>query len=244
MDGQTHAELKIGLIALVRRGQADEEAFRASLSDEERNQVGTAEEWAPKEVIAHLGYWKRRQADRLESLARGDEPPAFADFEQLNTESWPEHARLTWNESVERSDAAARDLIAALQALPDTPSGAGDAALTDMLTSSTLGNSYGHIGTHMSDYYLAHGEKARAISTQRSILDAVTTAHLGSGAESGAHYNLACFFALNSMPVEALDELRQAFPQRPDLIAWAREDPDLNSLRDDLEFQRLVPPEG
>jgi hypothetical protein len=244
MDGQTQAELKIALIALVRRGQADEEAFRASLSDEERNQVGTAEEWAPKEVIAHLGYWKRRQVDRLESQARGDEPPAFADFEQLNTESWPEHARLTWDESVERSDAATRDLIAAIQVLPDTPNGESDAALTDLLTSSTLGNSYGHIGTHISDYYLAHGEKARAISMQRSMLDAVTTAHLGGGAESGAHYNLACFFALNNMAAEALDELRQAFPQRPDLIAWAREDHDLDSLRETPEFQALVPPEG
>lgn len=242
-DETTQPDKKAALIALVERGQADEEAFRAALSDEERTQVGTAERWAPKEVIAHLGFWKRRQAERLRAIARGEAPPDLASWETLNTESWPELARLTWDESVARSDEATRELIAALEAFPATLL-TGDQAReqTDRIINSTLGNSSEHVSIHMSDYYLGHGDVERAMRINHDALDAVVAANLGDSAVGGGHYNFACFCAANGQTTDAVNELRQAFALRPDLIDWARDDHDLDRLRDDPAFQALFPP--
>ena len=247
MDEMTRPDTKATLIALVERGQAEEEAFRAGLSAEERAQVGTVEQWAPKEVIAHLGYWKRRQAERIGAQARGEAPPETADFQTLNTESWPEHARLTWDESVARSDQGARDLLAALDALPvSTFAGSGasgeQAEQADLLASLTLGNSLGHIGAHISDYFISHGDKERAKRTQQEMVATVIAARLGDAQEGSARYNLACYYALNGQPADALTELRQALKLRPNLVPWAREDHDLDSLRADPAYQALVPP--
>lgn len=241
-DELTRPNMKAALIALVERGQVDEEAFRAALSAEERAQVGTAERWAPKEVVAHLGFWKRRQADRLRAMARGETPPDLASWETLNTESWPEHARLTWDESVARSDVATRDLIAALEALPPEMLNDGEAReLTDRIVNSTIGNASGHVSIHMSDYYLSHGEVNRAKRVNQDALDAVIAANLGDSAVGSGHYNLACFCAANGLTADALSELQQAFALRPDLGAWARDDHDLDSLRADPAFQALFP---
>lgn len=246
MDETTGPDTKAALIALVERGQAEEEAFRAGLSAEERAQVGTAEQWAPKEVIAHLGFWKQRQAERISALARGDAPPEMADFQTLNTESWPEHARLNWDESVARSDQGTRDLIAALDALPASALAPGDgtadeADQADMLASTTLGNSLGHVDVHISDYWVSRGDRERARRTQQEMVAAIIAARLGDAQEGSARYNLACYYALNGQPADALTELRQALALRPALVPWAREDHDLDSLRADPAFQALVP---
>lgn len=250
MDETTHSDTKsdarAALIALVERGQVEEEAFRAGLSAEERAQVGTAEQWAPKEVIAHLGYWKQRQVERITAHARGETSPETADFQTLNTESWPEHARLTWEESVARSDQGTQALIAALDALPAsfTPGAAAadQADQADLLASTTLGNSLGHVGAHISDYWVSHGDMERARRTQQEIVAAIIAARLGDAQEGSARYNLACYYALHGQLADALTELRPALALRPDLISWAREDHDLDSLRADPAFQALVPP--
>ena len=144
-DETAHTDARAALISLVELSQAREEAFRAELSATERNLVGTAEQWAPKEVVAHLGYWKHRQVARVEAMVRGEEPPEGPDWGQLNTETWPEHARLTWDESVARSDQATRDLIAALQRLTnETLANLDDqASQGDLLIDTTLAIRWG-----------------------------------------------------------------------------------------------------
>jgi hypothetical protein len=239
------AEMRAALIALLERGQAEEQAYRAALSEAERNQVGTAEQWAPKEVVAHLALWKNKQLERVDAMARGEELPEGGGWGQLNTETWPEHAQLTWDESVARSDQAMRDLIAGMQRLPlsaledmDDP-----ASQASLLVSTTLGNGLGHVAEHVADYYRSRGQAERARRVQEDAVQAVVEANLGPGQEASARYNLACYYALHGLPVDAISELGQAFAGRPDLIAWSREDHDLDSLRADPAFQALVPAE-
>ncbi len=235
--------LRAALIALLNRSQAHEEAFRAEFSEAEREQVGTADNWAPKEVIAHLAYWKNRQSARVEAMARGEEAPESEDWGMVNTETWPEHARLTWDESVKRSDEATSRLITAVKALPES-------ALTDpddqeseanLLFATTMGNSIGHVAEHMADHYRSLGQTDRAMQVQQEVVQEIVDAHLGASAEGSARYNLACYYALHGQPDDAISELRDALAKRPDLIPWARQDHDLDSLREDAAFQALVP---
>ncbi len=242
IDGASQPDPRAALIEIVERGQAHEEAFRALIPAEERERVGTVEQWAPKEVIAHLGFWKQAQAERLTADARGEEAPDLSDFLTVNSESWPEHARLTWDESVARSDAATRELIAALKALPLESLAGDDKAKSDRLMSSTLGNTTEHAVVHMSDYLLSHGDVEGAKRLHQALLDEAIAANLGPVVEGSARYNQGCFYALNGFADEALESLRQAFALRPDLVDWARQDTDLNSLRANPAFQALVPP--
>jgi tetratricopeptide (TPR) repeat protein len=248
-DETAHTDARAALISLVKLSQAREEAFRAELSATERNLVGTAEQWAPKEVIAHIGFWKHRQAARVETMAHGEEPaeePADGpDWGQLNTETWPEHARLTWDESVARSDQATRDLIAALQRLPREMLANLDdqASQGNLLIDTTLGNSLGHLAEHMANHYRSLGDTERATQTQQEAVQAIIAANLGPSHEGSARYNLACYYALHGQASDAIDELRAAFAKRPDLIPWARQDHDLDSLRAEPAYQALIPAE-
>lgn len=233
------------LIDLVKLAQQQEEALRARLSEAERNEVGTADQWSQKEVVAHLGYWKERQANRTEAIVRGDEQSEGPDWGQVNTEMWPAHAQLTWEESVARSDQATRDLIAALERVPPEVMGnLGDEATPgNMLIAYTLGNSLGHVAEHIANYYRGRGESERATRAQEEAVQAIIAADLGPGAEGSARYNLGCYYALHGQPADAIAELKIALARRPDLVTWARQDHDLDSLREDAAFQALVPPE-
>lgn len=53
-------------------------------------------------------------------------------------------------------------------------------------------------------------------------------------------YNLACLEAVQGRRDSALEALRNAVAARPDVAGWARDDDDLESLRDDPEFRALV----
>jgi len=59
--------------------------------------------------------------------------------------------------------------------------------------------------------------------------------------EASILYNAACLYCgLNRKP-EALDVLRKAWEAGFRDSVWARRDPDLNSLHDNPEFDRLYP---
>ena len=58
------------------------------------------------------------------------------------------------------------------------------------------------------------------------------------------HYNLACLDAVEGRRDEALDGLAEAIRIRPMVAEWAREDDDLESLRDDPAFQEMVDRRG
>jgi len=58
---------------------------------------------------------------------------------------------------------------------------------------------------------------------------------------AGAFYNLACCEALAGRKDDALLHLRQAFERNADRARhWAKDDSDLDSLRDEPEFQQLL----
>ena len=55
-----------------------------------------------------------------------------------------------------------------------------------------------------------------------------------------AHYNLACSLALSKKRPDALRSLRKAVSLGYDDLDWMRQDPDLEILKDDPAFQRLL----
>lgn len=54
------------------------------------------------------------------------------------------------------------------------------------------------------------------------------------------HYQLACYQALGGHADEALEHMRTAAGANPDVIEWAADDADLDSIRDDPRFPRAA----
>jgi tetratricopeptide (TPR) repeat protein len=55
-----------------------------------------------------------------------------------------------------------------------------------------------------------------------------------------AHYNLACSLALSKKRPDALKSLRKAVSLGYDDLDWMRQDPDLEILKSDPEFRKLL----
>ena len=53
-------------------------------------------------------------------------------------------------------------------------------------------------------------------------------------------YNVTCLYARLAEPRRAIDSLRQAIAAGYVNFPWIKQDPDMNSLRDDVEFQALI----
>ena len=67
-----------------------------------------------------------------------------------------------------------------------------------------------------------------------------TRARIEAGSYALPLYNLACCEALAGRREDAIRHLRTAFERRPSLRELAREDTDLDSLREDSAFHELL----
>ena len=59
--------------------------------------------------------------------------------------------------------------------------------------------------------------------------------------KTNAIYNLAFFFAQIGSKEKSINNLKTAFIIRPDLIEWAKNENDLDALRNGLDFKALFP---
>jgi Tfp pilus assembly protein PilF len=57
---------------------------------------------------------------------------------------------------------------------------------------------------------------------------------------SDAHYNLACVYAKRNNTDRSLLYLKKAVAFNPEVIKWAKDDGDLQSLADLPEFKKLI----
>ena len=81
------------------------------------------------------------------------------------------------------------------------------------------------------------GDKAAAIREGAAAIEA-------SPGDSVMLYNAACLYARLGETRRAVDTLRQAIEAGVHNYAWMKNDPDLDSLRDDPEFIELTAEPG
>lgn len=232
------------LAALLRQGHADERAIGDLLAPEERERTGTVDAWAPKEIIAHLAYWREREIERAEARARGEAQPSFADHLRMNTDSFADLAAHSWQQAIARSQRATEALIAAIERLPDSAlvatAGPSEGPAAVVLLTTIVSNGYQHPLEHLAAIVAARGDQAGAAAIRRRMLDRVVAVDAGAEVTATVRYNLACALAASGPRAEVLALLRQAFAASPRLMAWSRQDTDLDPLRDDPDFQALT----
>ena len=189
-------------------------------------------DWSPKDVQAHLTAWKGIQTNRMRAARSGETFVADArETDELNAALQAERADWDWAAIVKEADVTSDGLEAEIRA-------AGPQVLkeTDGLIGRIYGNSAAHALTHFA--WLVQAGVGVDEKRVADFLDEHER-HLGAApwpdADRGvALYNLACAHSVAGRLDRARPLLRDAFAVRPDLAEFAREDPDLVELREEL----------
>ncbi len=87
----------------------------------------------------------------------------------------------------------------------------------------------------MGRAYVVRGELDAAIECYRKAAEIKPTSYL-------PWYNMACAYALKGEVEKGLESLHKAVTLNPACQQQAREDPELNGLRNHPQFERLINP--
>lgn len=234
--------IKNQLLDLLQKEYDAELAFMDSLSEADRA-TGSAEVWSPRDLLAHVLSWKNRLAEVLEGAASDVQPPNIdGSTDEINA-MWFETSRhKSWETLVAEAAQFHQRTIASIGALPDE-------ALTDPNFRSWMnnvnllqridGNSLTHAMLHFAEFYAQHGQLARASSLLEEMSKALLNLQDDPNWRGRTIYNLACGYALTGQKEKAISALDEAFRLSPSIIEWSKADPDLNSIREEPEFQAL-----
>ncbi len=236
------SQRKPRLIALLMQAHANQKTLVVGLGESERAAVGVAEQWSVKDHIAHITAWKQRQVLRLMAVARGDIPPAYEDVEQLNVATFEENRARPWTDVEADAERAAAELVARVEELSEEalfnpehfPHQNGRP-----IWRSVLGNGYLHPQEHIARIHVERGAIDQATRIQEAVVENMHSLDPDPASHGVGFYNLACFYATTNQPVKALVVLPEALRLNPELVEWSRQDPDLESLRNDPRYGAL-----
>jgi tetratricopeptide (TPR) repeat protein len=231
------------LMGLIKKSHRLELEYLDFVSEGERHATGTLEQWAPKDRISHITYWRRRVVESLSYLSRGQNPPEYPGYEECNRQNFEE----TKDQSIQ---ALLREADQVLSAFPLVLARFSEEDFRNPdyhphLKDSTLlayAINYGYIHPlyHLTEAYLKLGNINRVNQLQDKMVEDVTGIDDSPWSFGTVYYDRACFYTLTGEREQALEFLAKSFSLHPDLIKWARDDDDLVSLREDPGFQALL----
>ena len=228
------------LVALLNDIRAKTEAYYNGLPEKVRTANGTWEVWAPKDALAHLAFWQNNLVDILNNLQ--SPPPEQAPFNERNHSNFLKHQSRAWSD-VYNAYAASHDMIVEhIKTFSDedleTPNRFPRIA-NGSLQGTILGNTVGHSATHLSELLTKNGNEKAGQDLQELVAQKTIEYDPSPRTKGVTFYNLACFYALGNHPRRTVELLKEAFPLRPDLVDFSKEDTDFDAVRERPEFQAL-----
>ncbi len=196
--------------------------------------------WAAKDHLAHLAYWRDRNATLVEAVRTGKEPPPKVEDDTQNAIIYEDYRDRPAAEVVAMARGSWDRLAAAIDGCSDDdlmrphPHGR-ERTLTDSGVADA-----GHLGIHLMFWYLESGDETSAEAAMRWAYELEIAAAVDPKAPAYATYNLACFFGRVARAGPATPLLRASFADAPELLELARKDPDLDLIRSDPEVASLL----
>lgn len=199
-----------------------------------------AGQWTAKDHLAHSARWRERHGALLYAVSTGGELPPPDRHDEENAEIYQElrdtsladirdYSRSSWETfraAVEASSEA--DLMKPNPQNPD-----------ELLWLTAFGTLY-HTGEHLTYLYAEAEDEGRVEATHKWLHDVYSSVAPDDRQRGAADYNLACYYAKRGMADEAASLLRKGLMLRPDLVEWARQDTDLDPVRQDSRITQLL----
>jgi hypothetical protein len=231
--------VKEQLLQAVDDGRDRESELVALVVDAPANPDGR---WNAKDHLAHLSWWRWRSAQTLDAVRTGGElPPAVPDDDAVQNAII--YAEIRDRSAADVKSDATESWVALRKAVQE--SSEGDLAKPhpnqpDSQVWEVVPSAIGHAGTHVWSWYLDIGEEARAMAAARWSAEIEGRFFTKPEQLAESRYNLACVYGRLGKAREALPLLRESLAARPDLVALARRDSDLDRIRDDRELAELL----
>jgi hypothetical protein len=230
--------LKQRILPTLMEGREKESELDAISTDVEANADGR---WNAKDHLAHLAWWRERDAKMIDAVRTGGTPPPAVEDDAQNAVIYQTYRDRQSSEIRELAQSSWDHLI-------DATTACSEADLTkphpysssEVMWQTVCGVAFDHTGTHLTYWYLETGDVAKAEAAQRWWHDMHMKVAVDARHRSYAAYNLACFYARLGRAGEAMPLLRQSFEWRPDLREHARKDTDLDQIRHDSAVRVLL----
>ena len=225
--------MKEQLIAAIEEGRAREAELESLVIDEPADPDGR---WHAKDHLAHLSWWRWRTVHTLDALRTGGElPPPVPDDDGVQNAII--YAEVKDRPAAEvRADASESwtALHAAVEQSSEEDLHKPNPRRPESPVWEAVPGAVGHAGTHVWSWLLDVGEERRAMDVALWSSDVEARFFTTPEQLAESRYNLACVYARLGRPEEALPLLRASFEARPDLARWARQDHDLDRIREEL----------
>ncbi len=225
--------LVAALIEQLEAMRAAERDVFGALDPEVRDRPMRPGDWSPKDHQAHLTAWKKIQSERIQAASRGEQLAADArETDERNAELQALRADWTWDDVAREADEVNAQLVADIRS-----------AGTELLTSreGMVGQIYGNSASHATTHFIWLSDAGIGVDTERvmAFLEEhqrqLMAAPLPDRDRAVGLYNVACAHAVAGRLDQARPLLRAAFGMQPDLAEFAKGDPDLVALRDEVE---------
>jgi hypothetical protein len=232
------------LINLMKVSHQEQKHFIATLTEGERNAAGTAENWSPKDVLAHVVHWDAHTAANLADPGRdhpddGDD----LDFNQINDRVWGQYKDASWAEIEELVDKAHTDMVNSLaqlnnEQLADTERYEWTRG-RPAWRSVAFGCFY-HPMQHVAELWVKRGDVAYGNKIQERAAELQLALAEDDDWQGTVFYNLGCHYALTGQEEKALELVERGIALYPYLKEWAPQDSDLKSIHDDPAFKAMI----
>jgi len=229
--------VKQALLDMVAAGRSREAELEAVCEDAPPNADGS---WTAKDQLAHLVYWRARNARLLEAVRTGgDMPPAVEDDDQ-NAIVYAENRDRTLEAIEKEAQASWAAMGAFVEACTEEDLLNVHPYAPDYQLWETVTGVIDHLAAHLVDFYLERGDRRRAEAAQVWAYTLASQVFSRPLQKADSAYNLACFYSREGRPADALRLLDESLGAKPALVAHARQDPDLDPIRDHPELVRLL----
>jgi hypothetical protein len=232
MTTTTDEPLVAALVEQLEAMRAAERDVFGALDPEVRDRPMRPGDWSPKDHQAHLTAWKKIQSERIQAASRGEQPAADTrETDERNAELQALRADWAWDDITREADEVNAQLVADIRT-----------AGTELLTSreGMVGQIYGNSASHATTHFIWLSDAGIGVDTERIVAflgdheRQLMDAPLADYDRAVGLYNVACAHAVAGRLEHARPLLRTAFEIRPDLAEFAKGDPDLIELRDEL----------
>jgi hypothetical protein len=218
-------------------------AEQVLLAEPESRAGGSEQQWAAMPLIAHNTEFRRQQVVRLRAIRCGAAPPEFTEVDHTSAALYAELA-------AQPADAVARDSWRVAGELAEEVRLVSDEDLVEparnpwlrgrQLWLQVVVRGFWHPSGHLGEYYLDHGQPARAMALAEHAVATATYLGAPDRARGMASYNLGCARARAGLLDEAAAAVTEAVTLNPDVRANAVRDVDLAAVRDSGRLAALL----
>lgn len=221
---------------------AHEREFTDGLPADSRNAHGTEQAWSARDLQAHISAWKHQAVLRLRNDPSAVVEQEEQDTDRANADIFEAYAGRSWESVLEESDGTHHDLVEELGKLSGEELAAEDRYPWQQgqpVWRRLAGTLLSHPWMHMAEHAIEREDPAGAIAEAAAMIETLSPLSPEGSWIGTLTYNAACIVARAGQVDRAFTWLEQGLAARPDLVAWSKQDSDLDSLRGDDRLARL-----